>query len=148
MLAAHPVDVLGREADHERRPVEIAGRNLAAAVGRWGDADGLEAGAGAPAHRQPVDRQGAGRDDLDVGDVGGKDRAGDDRPGGVARAQDEDHFEKHVLNASERAPASEWLSTACVAGERNGLPVSPSGAGARLLVDEHRLLKRSMTRPS
>ena len=80
MFVAHPLDMLGREANDERRPVEVRRAipgGCGAAVARY--ADGLEAGVGSPAHRQPVDGQGAGRDDLDVGDVGGEHGAGDHR---------------------------------------------------------------------
>ena len=91
MLPANPLDVLGGQADDERGPVEVGRLHLATAVCRRRDADGLEAGARAPAHRQPVDRQRARRDDLDVGEVGGEHGAGDHRACGVAGAQDEDH---------------------------------------------------------
>ena len=64
--------------------------DLPAAV-RWRlDTDRLEAGLRPPAHRQAVDRHRAGGGDLDVGQVGLEDGAGDHRASGVAGAEDED----------------------------------------------------------
>jgi len=53
------------------------------------EADVLEGGTRAPAHRLPVDGQRAGRLDLEVGQAGPQRRSGDDRAGGVSRAQEQ-----------------------------------------------------------
>ena len=119
VLAAHPVDVLGRQPDHDGGPVEVLGDGLAAAVRRRLDADGLEAGAGAPAHRQAVDRHRAGGDDLDVGEVGAEHGPGDHRAGRVAGAEDED------VGGHGCTMSLTGVVAACVAGERHDAIAAP-----------------------